>query len=416
MNSLYTFLWTSLRLALRQLLRHKVRSFLTMLGILIGVGSVVAIVSLGEGLRELFMGQIASQANTDMIWVMPDAPLIQGQVPRGIKLFKQRDVDMVSGSEYIGEVYGFHMDDSALVKHGWRSERVQCLMVTEEYFPMDGWKLNRGRLFNDAEDRGRALVCVVGSKVHEQLYEPGEEILGSYLQINGQRFRVIGELQERSAMEGGSQANRLVFIPLSTGQDRLLGTDDLYMIMAKVRDSRRIEEAREDIAARLRASRRIRSGKDDDFKITTTADWADFTNQFLNTLIVVFGVVAVIALIVGGIGVMNIMLVNVRERTREIGLRKALGATAGQVTWQFLVEAMTLTTIGGLIGLGLGWLLGLSVALVMKSLWDVFWMPSVPSLWIAIVFGVSCGLGLVFGVYPAWRAGILDPINALRYE
>lgn len=154
MNSLYTFLWTSLRLALRQLIRHKVRSFLTMLGILIGVGSVVAIVSLGEGLREMFMGQIASQANTDMIWVMPDAPLVQGQVPRGIKLFKQRDVDMVSGSEYIGEVYGFHMDDSALVKHGWRSDRVQCLMVTEEYFPMDGWKLNRGRLFNDAEDRG----------------------------------------------------------------------------------------------------------------------------------------------------------------------------------------------------------------------------------------------------------------------
>jgi len=211
-------------------------------------------------------------------------------------------------------------------------------------------------------------------------------------------------------------ANMMVFVPTTTGQARLLGNDELYAITAKIKDSSKLAAAKEDIAARLRASRRIRSGKDDDFQISTAEDWADFANGFVNTLLMVFGIVAVIALAVGGIGVMNMMLVNVRERTKEIGLRKAFGATAAQITWQFLVEAMTLTIIGGLVGIALGYALGFGVALLMKGLWGVFWMPSVPLVWIAAVIGTSAFLGLAFGVYPAWRAGTMDPINALHYE
>jgi putative ABC transport system permease protein len=416
MSSLYVLLWTSVRLALRQLLRHKVRSFLTMLGIFIGVGAVVAIVSLGEGLRTYFLDMMSSTASDDMVYIMPDVPMEPGRISYAEKPFKNRDVDMVRGSDYVVNVFGGQILNNTTIKHGWRSENVFCQLCSRDYFPIDGWELARGRYYTPAEERGRALVCVVGGGVHELLYEDGERLLGSSLQIAGARFTVIGELKSRSALEGGQDANRMVFVPLETGQDRLTGNDDIYWMAAKVRSSKELARAKEDIAARLRASRRIRSGKDDDFSISTMDDWANFANNFVNTLIVVFGVVAVIALAVGGIGVMNIMLVNVRERTREIGLRKALGATATQVTWQFVVEAMTLTLVGGVLGMALGYGLGFVVSLVMKGLWDVFWMPHVPAAWVLAVVGTSVGLGLVFGVYPAWRAGLLNPIDALRYE
>jgi putative ABC transport system permease protein len=416
MSSLYVLLWTSMRLALRQLLRHKVRSLLTMLGIFIGVGAVVAIVSLGEGLRTYFMDLMASTVSDDMVYIMPDVPMEPGRVRYAEKPFKNRDMDMVLSSEYVVEVFGGHILSNITIKHGWRSENVYCQLCSRDYFPMDGWRLERGRYYTPAEERGRALVCVVGNGVHELLYEEGEQLLGSSLQIAGGRYTVIGELQSRSALEGGQDANEMVFLPLQTGQDRITGSDDIYWMAAKIRDSKELTLAKDDIAARLRASRRIRSGKDDDFSITTPDDWANFANGFVNTLIIVFGVVAVIALAVGGIGVMNIMLVNVRERTREIGLRKALGATATQVTWQFVVEAMTLTLVGGLLGMALGYGLGFVISLVMKGLWDVFWMPHVPAAWMLAVIFTSIGLGLIFGVYPAWRAGMLNPIDALRYE
>lgn len=416
MSSIYVLLWTTLKLAVRQLLRHKVRSVLTMLGIFIGVGSVVAIVSLGEGLRGFFMDTMAATATDDLVYIMPDVPMRAGRIPHLEKPFKNRDIDMVDSSDYVTTTIGGNMLNSVTVKHGWRSENVMCSMAPHEYFPMDGWLLENGRFFNTAEERGRALVVVVGGGIHDLLYDDHEELLGSQLIIGGSRFTVIGELKSRTALGGGNDANRMLFIPLETGQDRLLGSDDIFWIAAKVRSSTELTEAKEDIAVRLRASRRIRSGADDDFQITTPDDWAEFGHTFVNTMLMVFGVVAVIALIVGGIGVMNVMLVNVRERTREIGLRKALGATAAQITWQFLVESSTMTLIGGLLGLCLGYGLGFSVALLMKSLWDVFWMPSVPMVWIVAVMATSIGLGLVAGVYPAWRAGLLDPINALRYE
>lgn len=416
MSSLNVFLWQSLKMALKQLLRHKVRSFLTLLGILIGVGSVVAIVSLGEGLRGLFMQNIASAAAMDLIYIMPNVPLSQTRVNMPPKPFKNRDIEIIRASEYVDDVFAGHILNSVTVKHGWRSDNVMCQLVNHEYLPVDGWKLGRGRFYTTAEDRARASVCLVGNGIYETVYEPGEELLGSQLQINGVRFTVIGEMKERSAMEGGQQANEMVFVPLATGQARLIGSDDLYWMSAQLKPGVSITAAKEDVASRLRASRRIRNAKDDDFNITTTEDWAKFANGFVDTMIAVFGVVAVIALVVGGVGVMNIMLVSVRERTREIGLRKALGATAMLITWQFLVEAITLTLMGGLLGLVLGYALGLGVALVLKALWDVFWLPSVPAVWMLIVMGTSIALGIVFGVYPAWRAGQLDPIVSLRYE
>jgi putative ABC transport system permease protein len=416
MSSIYTFIWASFRMALSQLMRHKVRSFLTLLGILIGVGSVVAIVSLGEGLRGIFMQNIASASAMDLLYVMPDVPMNMHRVNQPPKPFKNRDVQAVEQSELVQRVFAGHILSGIRIKHSWRSANVTVQLIDYEYLPIDGWKLARGRFYTTAEDRARANVCMVGDGIKDAVYAKGEEVLGSQLIINGVRFTVVGIFKQRSAMEGGQQANEMVMMPLATGQARMLGSDDLYWMAVQLKPGADMLLTKDDVSQRLRASRRIRNAKDDDFTISTTEDFAKFANNFVDTLIMVFGVVAVIALAVGGVGVMNIMLVSVRERTREIGLRKALGATPLLITWQFLMESMTLTLSGGVLGLVLGFALGGGVALVLKATLDVFWTPSVPVPWIIGVLGTSVGLGLIFGVYPAFRAGQLDPIVALRYQ
>jgi putative ABC transport system permease protein len=416
MNSAYVYLWTSVRLAWRQLIRHKVRSFLTLLGILIGVSAVVAIVSLGEGLRDYFNSQIASQSNVDLIYIMPDTPMRNGVWQPVQKPFKNRDVEAVRRSDYVREVYGGNVDYEALVKHGWRSDYAILQSADHEFLAMNGMQIERGRNYTTAEEKAAATVAVVGPKLVEELFEEWEEPLGAQITIKDLRFTIVGVLKSRSAMENGQEANKGAIIPLQTHQKRLIGNDDVFWMAAKVRSKNDLLKAKDDVSMRLRQTRRIRSGADDDFNITTPDEWAGFVGNFINTLIMVFGVVAVIALAVGGIGVMNIMLVSVRERTREIGLRKALGATPGNITWQFLIEAVTLTLSGGLLGMLLGWMLGGGVALAMKALWDVFWIPMIPLPWVIAVMTTSIGIGLVFGVYPAWRAGQLDPIVALRYQ
>ena len=410
------FLFSVFRLALRQVFKHKVRSFLTILGILIGVGGVVTIVSLGEGLREVFKGNMASMASNDVIFVMPDAPMEPGRVPVGIKLFKARDKDAIEESENVESVIGGNIMNNALVKHGWRSANMMVYGSPWNYFPIDNLEIDYGRLYTRGEEMGRAMVCVVGAELKKELYDEQESIVDSFITINGSRYRVIGVLKSKSAMTGGGQFNKSIHIPMQTASARLFGNDEIYWMSVKLTEGTDLQKAKEDISARLRASRRIRSGKDDDFALTTPDDWAKFANTFVNSLILVFGVIAMMALVVGGIGVMNIMLVSVQERTREIGLRKALGATPGTIAIQFLVESVTLTLVGGMLGIGIGYAQGGIVAIVMKNALDVFWQPSVPPQWILIVIVAMLVMGLGFGVYPAWRAGRLDPIIALRYE
>jgi putative ABC transport system permease protein len=416
MSSLYVIFIASLKIALNQLARHKVRSFLTLLGILIGVGAVVTIVSLGEGLKQFFNSSIGGAAAADMVYIMPKGHIEPGHINNQLKPFKNRDLAMVNGSEYVSSAFGGNAKEGTPIKHGWRTENVMLQNYDSQSFELDRMEIGRGRLYSRDEEASSALVCIVGSEIKDLVYEPGEEVLGSTLQINGLRFKVIGELKSTSALAGGSVKNRCVFVPLATGQHRIFGSDDLYWIAAKLNSSTRLQAAKEDLTQRLRASRNIRNGKDDDFSITTPDDWAKFANNFVNTLIGVFGVVAVIALLVGGIGVMNIMLVSVRERTREIGLRKAIGAKSSDIVWQFLVESMTLTLAGGIGGIAAGYGFGALVAFIMEQTLKVSWAPSVPLGWIIAVCLTCVGLGLLFGVYPAWRAGRLDPINALRYQ
>lgn len=416
LNSLYVLFASSLRVALKQLVRHKMRTFLTLLGILIGVSSVVAIVSLGEGLRGFFNQSMASAAAADLMYIMPDVPMEPGRIIETTKPFKNRDIEMIRQSQYVKSAIGGNVINGAFVEHDWRNASLTVFAMPNTYFPAENVEIDRGRFYNTAEEKAAAAVCVLGAEVKDEIYEANEEVLGSLVTVNGLRMTVVGVIKSKSAMGGGGQWNKAVMMPLETAQARILGSDDVYWIVTQITNSVDMTAAKEDVAQLLRASRRIRSGADDDFQISAPEDWAEFADNFVNTLIMVFGVVAVIALVVGGIGVMNIMLVSVKERTREIGLRKALGATATAITWQFLVEAMTLTFFGGLLGILAGYGLGTCVSFGLKIAFDVFWTPSVPIAWIIAVLMTCVGIGLAFGVYPAIRAGQLDPIVALRYE
>ena len=232
-----TFLLSVFRLALRQVFKHKVRSFLTILGILIGVGGVVTIVSLGEGLREVFKGNMANMASGDVMFVMPDAPMEPGRVPEGVKLFKGRDVDAIKESEYVVGVIGGNIRNSALVKHGWRSANLMIYGSPWNYFPIDNLEIDYGRLYTRGEEMGRAMVCVVGADIKTELYDEQESIIGSFLTVEGARYRVVGVLKSKSAMDGGGQFNKSIHIPMETAAARLFGNDDIYWMAIKIHDS-----------------------------------------------------------------------------------------------------------------------------------------------------------------------------------
>jgi putative ABC transport system permease protein len=416
MNTLYILFIASVRIALQHLVRHKVRSFLTLLGILIGIGAVVAIASLGEGLKQFFAMSIGNTAAPDMLFVMPNIPITPGRITTLAKPFKERDVQALKATPYVADVIGGNIMENALIKHGWRSDRVLLANVDIGYFKMDRLEPGDGRLFTPAEVHNSAMVAVLGGEVHDMVYAAGERAVGSTIDIEGNRFTVVGELKSVSALEGGVQENKAVYIPLTTGQHRIFGTEDLYWMAVRVRDSSQLDAAKQAAASALRRSRRIRSGKDDDFVIASPEDYANFINGYLAKLVAVLGVVAVISLLVGGVGVMNIMLVSVAERTHEIGLRKAVGATALEILVQFLIEAMTLTTVGGLLGIGGGLALANAVGALLEASFHFSWTPQVPLDWIGIVYASSLLLGLIFGVYPAVRAARLDPIAAMHAE
>lgn len=407
---------SSVRVAFQQMLRHKLRSFLTTLGILIGVASVMTIVSLGEGLRGFFVEFMASAASSDIVYVMPDIPLRPGRIDTSAKFFRNRDLEAVRSSSHVLNAVGGNYVENALVRHGWRSASLNLVTEPRDFFAMEHLHAEQGRLYTELEEASAANVCVVGSDVPGELYEPGEPVLGSTLIAEGARLKVLGILNARSAITAGAEHNLAVYMPLRTAQKRVFGSDELFWMALQLRDPGQLDAAKEDIARLLRASRHIRSGAYDDFKLYTADDWTGFLDTYLNTLMIVLGAVAVIALIVGGVGVMNIMLVVVKERTHEIGLRKALGATAANITMQFLVEAMTLTFAGGVLGVAVGYGLGYLTAMMMRERYDVFWSPDIPPVWIAISLGVSTLTGLIFGVYPASRAGRLDPIAALHHD
>jgi putative ABC transport system permease protein len=413
-------LWVSLKLAWQTLMQNKVRSVLTLLGMIIGVGAVIAIVSLGEGLRAQFEGDINSLGG-DAFFMVPKSPKRPGQAPRQPELFKMTDMAAIERecslirSVVPGITYG------GIAKYRTNKQNATVLGVYEDYLSVQtstSDQLDRGRMFTRAEREYADKVVLIGSEITKKLFENGEDPLGKQVRINGTGYTVIGVLKPRPKGFGGGPPNvdDGFLAPSTTVQKRMIGSEDVYWVSLYMQKGAKLEAAKEQVTNLMRQRRRIRNVSDDDFQFISPDDFLKLGNQFINVLVGIFGGIAFISLLVGGVGIMNIMLVSVTERTREIGLRMAVGAGRPAVLSQFMVESIVLTLTGGLIGIGTGYLGSWGVAVLLEQVLHTQWHPFIPPEWVGYSVGVSMMVGVIFGTYPAFKASQLDPVEAMRYE
>jgi putative ABC transport system permease protein len=396
-----------LRVALTSLVSNKLRAALTLLGVIIGVGAVIAMVALGEGARRDVQARIRA-LGTNSLMIAP-GQMMRGGVSNQSEKLTLDDVEaLLRDAKTLALVAGEMMRGLPV---DFREKNAQTSIVgtTPEYFAINNRRLAAGRLFDVGEVDGRRRVAVVGPSVLTALGVAPSQILGEKITISGSRFDVIGVL-EAQGQRGWMNPDDQVLIPITTGQFRLFGTDRLRGINVQVAPGRRIDEAVAEIESILRREHHVRPGKPNDFNIRNPADLLGAFEETTKTFSMLLAGIAAVSLLVGGIGIMNIMLVSVTERTREIGVRKALGATSTNILQQFLVEAVVICLAGGLIGIGLG--VGVSTIMARVAGWNTAVSPRA----IAYAFLFAGAVGVFFGIYPARRASRLNPIEALRYE
>jgi putative ABC transport system permease protein len=397
---------------LASLTTNKLRSVLTMLGVIIGVGAVIAMLSLGSAFGQLIEGQI-SWLGTNVLYIRA------GQQRRGPPMATQtltpEDAEALLAVRNVRAVSPAAMN-SATIKAGNKSSASAMISgVAPSGFVIENIQIERGRIFTDAEVHRGARVGVIGPKLAEDLF-PGVDPVGRDLRIGSARFRVIG-LTTAIGDKGGFNPDDRIIIPYTTAMRQLVPRrDHLSMISVSVADKNSIPQVIEDITQLLRRRHRLRAEEESDFSIQSLSEILETLQKVTVYLTLFLGTVAAISLVVGGIGIMNIMLATVAERTREIGIRKALGAKARDILRQFLIEALVITLGGGLLGLLLGWSVMALGAWALHQ-WAKLQLSATLQWWVVgVSVAVSTAVGLVSGLYPAWRASRLDPIAALRYE
>lgn len=398
------------KMAIDGMLASKLRTFLTMLGIIIGVGAVIAMVSLGFGMQEQVKSNISSMGSNLLI-VMSGGRTASGQrlaSGSGAKLTyddAKAIEKSVEGIQYVSP--GVQASYQLVVgNQNWTS---QVEGSAPSIIDIRDYKILEGRMFSEKDMNARARVCVIGQTIVDNLF-PDDNPLGKIIRINKQPFKVIGTLSSKGQSAVGQDQDDLVYIPLTTAMQRMMGTTSIRNITIQCTSENTIESAQSDIITLLRQRHRIKEGDYDDFTVRNMSALMETMEETTGTITLLLAIIAAISLVVGGIGIMNIMLVSVTERTREIGIRKALGATYRNILLQFLIEAVVIGVSGGIIGTVFG--IGVATILAKFAGWQA--IISVWAIIIAVVFSV--GIGLFFGIYPAKKAALLDPIDALRYE
>ena len=397
--------------ALGALRANKLRSLLTMLGIVIGVAAVIAVVALGTGAQSAVKDRISSLGTT-LLTVMPGQQRGQGGVSfdQSMKLTMDDAAALEERAPSITAVQP-EMTSRLQVQYLNQNTNTSIVGTTSNYLPVRKYELQAGRMFTTAEDMGRQRVAVLGPAVLEAFgINSPEAIVGENVRIRGIQFTVIGVLKSKGqAMPWGNPDDQ-VLVPITTGRFRLFGSDRLRSISVLAESEEKIPEAMADIQRVLRREHRLAQGRPDDFQIRSQADFLNTLGETTQVFTYLLSGIAAVSLLVGGIGIMNIMLVSVTERTREIGIRKALGATKANILLQFLIEAVVLCLLGGLIGA----LVGSGGATAMSRFFN--WNTIISPAAILASFVFSAVVGVLFGVWPARRAASLDPIVALRYE
>ncbi len=406
--------WELLAIAIHQLWSNKVRTLLTTLGILIGVGSVVGVISIGEGLRRTVMGELDRLGGGRLIMVSNPNPWIrQGrrwvQRPWEDRLGNDDVHRIRSESTYVGSVLPI-IGGGGRVAHGDVDTSARFVGTDPTYADAMGWKVAQGRFVQPGDLGGRSRVCVLGSTVSEELFDPGESPLGAMIRLNRERFRVVGVMQEKRIF--GDDWGRNIIVPFTTYQSRISGNKDLEMLFVHART---IQETPL-VVAEVKSILRRYHPHGDLFKVRDIGQDLQQAERVFFILKAVIGGIAGISLLVGGIGVMNIMLVSVTERTREIGIRKAIGARPGHILTQVLVESVVLSVFGGLMGLLLGLGIGSGGAAIITRTSGQAFTSAISLDAILLAVGFSAAVGIFFGVYPALRASRLDPVEALRHE
>ena len=403
-------IWQTTMIALRALRRNKMRSMLTALGIIIGVASVVAMVAVGNGAQARITSQVSalgqnlltvfagskksggvnSGLGSASAITLADAEAIQREVP---------DVAAVSPEVSV---------TAQAIANG-RNWSTTVVGESPDYLLIRDWKLAAGSMFNDSDIRSAAKIAVIGSKTANELFGPLNPV-GQSVRIKNIPFTIVGLLESKGAGMGGANQDDRILIPYTTAMKRLTGDRYLRSVNVEIRSADRMDIAQQQITSLLHQRHRLTSDQSDDFNIFNQKEIADTVNSISKIITLLLGSIAGISLVVGGIGIMNIMLVSVTERTREIGIRIAVGAQPGDIRLQFLIEAVTLSLLGGLIGV----LCGVGASHLVGIFTDFKAVVSSGS--IILAFGVSSVIGIFFGFYPAHKAAALDPIVALRYE
>jgi putative ABC transport system permease protein len=407
-----------LKIVGRALLVNKTRSFLTMLGIVIGVSAVVLIMSLGAGAQHLILSQIDSFGG-DLIGILPGQSDEKGPPASvfGVKVTTLKESDAKAINErndipYVTAVASYY-DTSVSAYYKDASYDTTLEGISGDYLEIEGAIIESGRFFTDEEINSSSGLAILGSSVARELFVFNDAV-GKRIKIRNRQFLVVGVFKERG-LAGFSSPDDMIFAPLKFVQKEIAGIDYLSAIRIKVDSEDNIDETMTIISRVLRERHNIDSPEDDDFSIRSFKDALDLVTTITDALRYFLAAMAALSLLVGGVGIMNIMLVGVTERTREIGIRKALGATKRQIRFQFLLEAVILTLIGGLVGLISGFLASYLIAVIVSSLgYDWAFVISLPSAVLAL--GISALIGIIFGYYPAKRASSLNPIEALRYE
>jgi putative ABC transport system permease protein len=400
-------LWNALLLAMREIRRNVMRSFLTMLGIVIGVAAVIIMVTIGGGATVQVTDQISS-LGSNLLMVTPGQRMGMGQRSAAPQ-FDMADVEAIARD--IGSISAVAPSTTQAVTAVFGNENWSTSVIgtNDQYFRVRNWTIGTGRQFSQNELRAGKAVCVLGGTVRKELFG-SQDPIGSKIRLEKLSCEVIGLLESKGQSTMGRDQDDLILIPLRTYQRRIAGNQDIALIQVSVQDSASTEKVEGDIKRLLRERRHISAKEDDDFSVMDLKEITKMLTGTTQVLTMLLGAVAAVSLLVGGIGIMNIMLVSVTERTREIGIRLAIGALEREVLMQFLVEAVMISSLGGIIGITLA---------VVSSilLTDLMHVPFVFNAGIvAVAFLFSAAVGVVFGYFPARKAARLDPIEALRHE
>lgn len=399
------------KIALRALSNNKLRGFLTMLGIIIGVASVITMLAIGQGSKKSIQAQI-SEMGSNMIMIHPGADVRGGvrQDPSAMETLKLSDYEAIAGEARYISTCSPSVSSSGQAIYGANNYPSSIYGINEDYLEIRKYTVNRGDMFTDQDILTSAKVCLIGKTIADNLFTNGEDPVGKIIRFNKIPFKIIGILTSKGYNSMGMDQDDLILAPYTTIQKRVLAITHFQGIYASALKEEYTSAAIDEISELLRRNHKLQLGTDDDFNIRSQEELSTMLNSTTDMMTILLACVAGISLLVGGIGIMNIMYVSVTERTREIGLRMSIGAKGHDILAQFLIEAILISVTGGLIGV----LFGIGASLVVNL---VFHFPIYIQMWSVIMsFAVCTVTGVFFGWYPAQKASDLDPIEAIRYE